>query len=35
MSEQRPTSLTAQLVRSGFTDPAEAALVHEAMGMME
>lgn len=35
MSEQRPTSLTAQLVRRGFADPAEAARVLDAMGMLE
>ena len=35
MSEQRPTSLTAQLVRRGFADPAEAAHVLDAMGMLE
>ena len=35
MSEQRPTSLKAQLVRRGFADPAEAARVLDAMGMLE
>ena len=35
MSEQRPTSLTAQLVRRGFADPAEAAQILDEMGMLE
>ena len=35
MSEQRPTSMTAQLVRRGFSDPAEAARLLDAMGMLE
>ena len=35
MSEQRPTSLTAQLVRRGFADPSEAAQILDEMGMLE
>jgi glutamate-ammonia-ligase adenylyltransferase len=35
MSEQRPTSMTAQLVRRGFADPSEAAQILDEMGMLE